>query len=249
MQPLLFVRNDPFETFGIAPSAVGGAGADFRVYEAVDGAKRPSLDGFSGIVVFGSSFNVGEAGSRPFINEVAELAREAVGRGMPLLGVCFGAQLLAWALGSKVERAPVREIGFVPVRPSPRAADDPLLAHYRNGDLVFQWHMDTFDLPAGAEILATGDAVANQAFRLGERAWGVQFHFEIDASEIDLWLDEFDREGDLQDDWGTTPQQVRDAVRTHIAGHERAGRDVFGGFVAVAREWSGGSRTRRDTAS
>ena len=67
-----------------------------------------------------------------------------------------------------------------PLRPLAAAADDPLLSHYTDGDPVFQWHMDTFDLPGEAEQLATGDEVAAQAFRIGDRTWATQFHFEID---------------------------------------------------------------------
>ena len=109
---------------------------------------------------------------------------------MPFLGICFGAQVLAWSLGAKIRKAPVREIGYVPLRPLGAAADDPLLSHYTDGDPVFQWHMDTFDLPGEAEQLATGDEVAAQAFRIGDRTWATQFHLEIDRPEIDQWIDD-----------------------------------------------------------
>ena len=68
------------------------------------------------------------------------------------------------------------------------AADDPLLSVYDDGDMVFQWHMDTFDLPAGATLLATGDDVTNQALRLNDVTWATQFHFEIDVPHVDQHL-------------------------------------------------------------
>jgi GMP synthase (glutamine-hydrolysing) len=96
VKPVLLVRNDPFETFGIAPSAFAEAGVPVRVLEAIDpDAPRPSLDEVSGVVVFGSSSNVEHADEQPFIKELRELTLEALERDLPYLGVCFGAQVLA----------------------------------------------------------------------------------------------------------------------------------------------------------
>ena len=107
------------------------------------------------------------------------------------------------------------------MRPDPAAAADPLLGHYRDGDMVFQWHMDTFEPPAGATLLATGDRVRNQAFRAGERTWGVQWHFEIDRPELEFWLDTFSHEGDLDAEWGKSPDEVR-AEADALPGSPRA---------------------------
>jgi GMP synthase-like glutamine amidotransferase len=100
--------------------------------------------------------------------------------------------------------------------------------------MVFQWHMDTFELPRDAVLLAKGDRVRNQAFRLGDRTWGTQFHFEIDEPEIVLWLTAFSENKDLASTWGKTPEQVRDEARLHLAAHERRGRELFRRFAALA---------------
>ncbi len=102
--------------------------------------------------------------------------------------------------------------------------------------MVFQWHMDTFEPPAGATLLATGDRVRNQAFRAGERTWGVQWHFEIDRPELEFWLDTFSHEGDLDAEWGKSPDDVRAEADAHLATHERKGRELFARFVGVVRE-------------
>ena len=141
-------------------------GNQTRIWDAIDNEPAPQLGDVSGIVVFGSSYNVEHAEEHPFIDRAAAMSLEAVSRGLPVLGVCFGAQLLAWALGGEVRKAPVREIGFEPIRPSAGAATDPVLSIYDDGDHVFQWHMDTYELPDGAELLVTGDRVTNQAFRM-----------------------------------------------------------------------------------
>jgi GMP synthase (glutamine-hydrolysing) len=236
VKPILLVRNDAYETFGVARKSLADAGAPTRVWDAIDGEPAPPLDDVSGVIVFGSTSNIEHAAEQPFIEASAALTRECVDGDVPLLGVCFGAQLLAWSLGADVFKAPAREIGFEPIIPTAAAASDDLLDHYRPGDRVFHWHMDTYDLPDGAELLATGDPVANQAFRVGRRAWGVQFHVEIDAAELEQWLTEFARVGDLEREWGKPPDRVRAEAERYLAEHEQKGAEVFRRFAVAARE-------------
>lgn len=234
MDPILLVRCDPEETFGIARGALETAGAATVTWEALDGDPRPPLDGISGVVLFGSSYNVEHAEEQPFIKEARELTLEAIDRALPYLGICFGAQLLAWSLDATVLKAPVREVGYEPIRPTPAARGDELLSHYEDGDLVFQWHMDTFEMPAGAVPLATGDQVRNQAYRVGDRTWGVQWHFEIDRREIDMWLGSFEQaDGPLERSWGKSAQRIRDEASRLQDRHEAKGREVFTRFAGT----------------
>jgi GMP synthase (glutamine-hydrolysing) len=237
MGPILLVRCDPEETFGVAPSALEAAGAPSTIWEALDGAPRPSLDGVGGVIVFGSSYNVEQASEQPLIKEVRELTLDAIDRGVPFLGICFGAQLLAWSLGREVVRAPEREVGYEPISPTGAAAGDPLVGHYVDRDRVFQWHMDTYELPEGATLLATGDLVRNQAFRVGELTWGIQWHLDVDRPEVDLWLGSFEqRPGhDLEAMWGKAAAAVRDEADRFHEAHERKGREVFTRFAQISR--------------
>jgi GMP synthase (glutamine-hydrolysing) len=234
MTRILFVRCDASETFGVAPTAVRTGGGAFAVWNALGDDPRPPLDGVDGVVVFGSTFNVGHADEQPFIKETADLIGESLDRRIPFLGVCFGGQLLAWALDAQVGEGPVREIGFEPIRPTREAARDPLFSHFEDGDVAFQWHGDAFDLPAGATLLATGDSVRNQAFRIGDLAWGTQFHLEVNGAELDFWLNEFAKEGDLRSDWGKTEEEVRREADRYMADHEVRGREVFDRFTRIA---------------
>ena len=235
MTTILFVRCDASETFGVAPAAVRGAGATVDVWNALDGATpRPQLDGIGGVVVFGSTFNVEHANEQPFIKETADLIRETLDRRIPFLGVCFGGQLLAWALDAQVGEGPRREIGFEPIHPTDHAAHDLLFSHVADGDRAFQWHRDAFELPEGATLLARGDEVANQAFRVGDLAWGTQFHCEVNLSELEFWLEEFAKGGDLRSEWGKSPQQVREEAERFMAEHESRGREVFERFTNLA---------------
>ncbi|MFM8998888.1 MAG: type 1 glutamine amidotransferase [Actinomycetota bacterium] len=235
MKPILFVRNDPVETFGVGPAAMEAAGVPVDVWHALDDRPAPSLDAVSGVVLFGGTCNVDDLDGHPFLRDVRAFTRAAIDGGTPVLGICLGAQLIARVLDRPVPRAPEPEVGFEPIRPTAAAADDPLLAHYADGDPVFHWHQDTFELPEGAVLLATGDRVANQAYRIGDRVWGIQFHLELDAAEYRMWIDHFHRiGGDLLRDWGKPADRVEDEVARWMVDAEARGREVFRRFADVA---------------
>jgi GMP synthase (glutamine-hydrolysing) len=236
MQPLLLVRADAAETFGIAPTAIADAGAQTRVWDAIGGESAPSLDEVAGVVVFGSAFNVEHADEQPFIHALRDLTLEALDRRTPYLGICFGAQILSWALGNPVEKAPVREVGYVPIRPTPAAIGDPVLEHYADGDMVFEWHMDTFVLPEGATLLVAGDDVTHQAYRIGDTTWATQFHCEIDRAEMELWIGEV--ADTVEAEWGKSPAALRHEADRHQTAHEVKGAEVFRRFVTIAKERS-----------
>jgi GMP synthase (glutamine-hydrolysing) len=237
VKPILFVRNDEVETFGIAPKAFAEQGVETVVLEAPDPrAAWPELDQVGGVVMFGGSMNVDQVEDHPFLARDRDLARAAVERGTPYLGICLGAQLLARAMEHEVFRAPVREIGFEPVRPLAAVGHDPLLSHYEDGDRVFHWHEDTLELPDGAVQLVAGDRIPVQAFRVGELAWGVQFHFEIDREEIEAWLEDAGAAGGLEAKWGKSSERVREEADALLAEHEAKGLEVFRRFARIVNE-------------
>jgi len=239
MKPILLVKNDPVETLGVAPGALKDAGADILLLDAADpGAPRPRLDEVAGVVMFGGTMNVDEVDAHPFLKEDIDLTREALAREVPFLGICLGAQILARALEIPVVRAPVKEVGFEPVRPTASAPSDPIMSIWSDGDMAFQWHQDTMDLPPGAELLAGGDRVEVQAYRVGRCAWATQFHFEIDAAELELWLDEASEEMDLLEVWGKSSAEMRREATHHMAAHEARGAEMFARFARIAMDGS-----------
>jgi len=151
------------------------------------GCSLPSPEEFDGLVVLGGPASAYD--STPTIRAELTLIEKTLNAGKPFLGICLGAQLLAKAGGAEVYPATRGEYGVGIVRPTPEAANDPLLERVARWEAfsVFQWHGDTFDLPEGARLLAEGDVCKNQAFRLG-RAWGIQFHVETDAETLWEWL-------------------------------------------------------------
>ena len=173
MKPLLCIRNDRDDTLGITCSTLATAGVPLMRLDAFDASVQwPALEEISGLIIFGGEMNVDEVDVHPQLLTQRDLMRRAVDAGLPVLGICLGAQMLARAFGARVFRAPVRELGFKPVRVSDEGERDLLLGAFSTGDLVFQWHEDTFDLPDGADLLVAVDDVPNQAFRLGRTAWG-----------------------------------------------------------------------------
>src|SRR5262249_24611509 len=117
-----------------------------------------------------------------------ELIRQAIGQGLPVLGICLGAQLIAKALGAPVYANGGKEIGWYDVASTPPTKDDPLFKDFGAEEKIFQLHSDTFELPAGAEPLATSRTWPCQAFRYGTNVYGLQFHLEVDEPLIERWL-------------------------------------------------------------
>jgi GMP synthase-like glutamine amidotransferase len=163
------------------------------------GASVPeSLEDGDLLVVMGGSMGVGDVGDPrfPFLGHEIELLRKVLAAGQPALGVCLGSQLLAAAAGGRVYPnrrpdangilRPAPEVGFGEVRLL-GVGREPVLAGLPERLPVLHWHGDTFDLPAGAVRLAESDVCANQAFRIGRRAYGLQFHIETDADLARTW--------------------------------------------------------------
>jgi GMP synthase (glutamine-hydrolysing) len=234
MKPVLGIRNDRDDTLGITSAALAEAGAPLIRLDAFEAEVRwPDLEAIGGLIVFGGEMNVDEIDRHPYLQTQRELVRRAVEAGLPVLGICLGAQMLARAFDAPVYRAPVRELGFKPVRVTDFGQRDALLGAFQTGDRVFQWHEDTFDLPAGADLLVAGDDVPIQAFRLGGNAWGVQFHLEADADGLEAWLRV--AEPSLSRVWKRTADEVRDELRIYLPAQQQRSRVLLAAFADQVR--------------
>lgn len=150
------------------------------------GDSIPDPDQVNGLVVMGGPMGAYETDIYPFLAEECRLLGELAHRNCPVLGICLGSQLLAKALGADVFPGNRPEIGFGFVELTPTGKQDPLFAEAGSSIPVVHWHGDTFDLPEGAALLASSEEYAQQAFRFGSCAYGLQFHIEPDSS---TWLD------------------------------------------------------------
>ena len=185
---LLIVQHVPHERLGTFEPALASGGMIRYLNAADERAEWPSLDEVDGLVVMGGPQSVSEQARDPFLKRELALLREALTRGRPILGVCLGAQLLSAALGGRVTKSPQKEIGWYPLMREPGADGDALCAPFGQTETVFQWHGDTYSLPQGAVRLASSPQCREQAFRYGDRVYGVQFHLEMTAAMIRAWM-------------------------------------------------------------
>lgn len=202
------------------------AGYAVELLRPFAGDAVPDLDGtVAGVVVHGGPFVVYAEDAFPFLADEHRLIRQALDAGVPLLGICQGAQSMARVLGAEVG-APdhgLHEFGYYEVRPTAEGAAEGFLP----GPLVVcQAHYHQFGIPDGAVRLAESDVYPNQAFRWGERAWGLQFHAEVTPTGFRRWAN---------DSWAdhTAPgAQSADEQERLMALHDGAQANWYAGFLA-----------------
>jgi GMP synthase-like glutamine amidotransferase len=177
-----------------------------------------------------------DAGADPLLRAESQLLREAVERGVPVLGVCLGGQLLAHALGGGVRRLPVRHVAWAPLEPLPAAAGDPVLGSLPPGAAGLHWNEDGFDLPAGATELLRSPAGSGEGFRAGARAWGVQFHPEMDEPALEGWYEDW---YPALEQAGVSEADARAGDRRHLPGQRALSEAIFAGFGRVVARGRG----------
>ncbi len=177
------LQHVPFEGIGCMADWLAERDARIGYTRFFQDPELPSLEGLDLLIAMGGPMSVNDETELPWLAEEKRFVRQAVEQGLPVLGVCLGAQLIASALGAKVYPGPHKEIGWLPIRGLP----DPGFAFPARAR-VFHWHGETFDLPPGAVRLAESAACANQAFRIGERVMGLQFHLETTPESADAIL-------------------------------------------------------------
>jgi GMP synthase-like glutamine amidotransferase len=168
-----------------------GVDVDTRRVFAGDAIPRDTV-GLDGVLFMGGPMSATSDEGFPSRDAEVRLLSDALRVGVPTLGVCLGAQLLALAGGGAVLRGTYGpEIGWSPVHLTPACRDDRLFTGLPDALTVLQWHGETFEAPPGSQRLATGKPYANQAFRIGDMAWGVQFHLEVTAAAVDDFMAAF----------------------------------------------------------
>ena len=164
----------------------------YRILNLESNPLFPDQDDLTHIILLGGPMNVYEEDRYPFLRKEDLFIKEAIQRGKKVLGICLGAQLIAKALGAKVYKAIVREVGWYNIQVTQEGPRDPLFSDLPGTFPAFQWHEDTFDLPKSAKLMATSYPVSNQAFRYGEGTYGLQFHLEVTEKMIRNWIDEYE---------------------------------------------------------
>jgi GMP synthase-like glutamine amidotransferase len=198
MPRVLAFRHVPFEGLGWIEQALRAHAIDFDYADLYAQPAPPAEPAdYDGLIFLGGPMSVNDG--LPYLRSEEAYIRQAIGCGIPVLGVCLGSQLIARALGAQVRRNPVKEIGWFDICLTPSGRSDPLFETFAGSETVFHWHSETFELPPGAELLASSERCRNQAFRIGATVYGLQFHLEVTPAMIAGWCREDENCGDVRE--------------------------------------------------
>jgi GMP synthase (glutamine-hydrolysing) len=215
---------------GVFGEVAAARGHELEEWSLAWGTPPPRpIDDYGAVFVFGGAMHADQDDHHPWLRDENFFIQRLLDLHVPVLGVCLGAQLIAKACHAGVGPAPESEIGWHEVELLAAARSDPLLGTLPGRFEAFQWHHYTYGVPAGAAELARS-LVCTQAFRLGEAAWGIQFHAEVTQRQILGWIDEAGHELP-----GTADELVAE-TEGKIATWNELGRRLCGGFLHVAEE-------------
>ncbi len=215
---------------GVFGDEVGARGHELEPWSLAWGTPPPRpIDAYDAVFLFGGAMHADQDDRHPWLREEKFFIRRLLDLHVPTLGVCLGAQLIARAAHAPVRPAPEPEIGWVEVELTEQAADDPVLGGFPERFPAFEWHFYRHELPACGVELAR-NPTCTQAFRLGDAAWGVQFHPEVTLEIVERWVAE-------------APDEVPGSAEALIAETEERidewqglGRSLCAAFLDVAAE-------------
>lgn len=202
---VLILKNVPTEGPGTMVEYLEGALIPFLEVELSGAEPVPTTGEYDALVVLGGPMGVYDAAAHPNVGPALGAIREALDAGRRVLGVCLGAQMMAHVLGAEVFKGPAEELGWHPVELTQAGREDRAMAALREGMgggpmTVFHWHGDTYDLPAGAVRLAGSDMYEQQAFRMGDGAYALQFHIEATPTMVASWMRGLEAAGPVNED-------------------------------------------------
>jgi GMP synthase (glutamine-hydrolysing) len=178
------------------------------------------------VLVFGGAMHADQDLHHPWLREEGFFLQRLLDLHLPVLGICLGAQLLAKAAQASVQPSSEFEIGWFPVELTDAGVEDPVLGRLPHTFEAFQWHYYDHGIPAGGVELAR-NRICTQGFRLGENAWGVQFHPEVTLVQVENWIEE-------EEDLPVDKNVLLAETRQRIDEWNKLGRDVCAGFVEAA---------------
>jgi GMP synthase (glutamine-hydrolysing) len=210
---------------GVFADAVDAEGHELVEWRVADEPAPP--DEPDAVVVLGGTMHVDQEERHGWLRNEKALLRRWLADRVPILGVCLGGQLLAEALHAPVRRLPSPEVGWSTVELTPEAEDDPVFTDLPVRFAALQWHSYAFELPEGAVPLARNERCL-QAYRVGEVAWGLQFHAEVRRTTLETWIEAAGNEGSID------PDRLLAESDDRIAAWNTLGTKLCTRFLAVA---------------
>jgi GMP synthase (glutamine-hydrolysing) len=219
---------------GVFAEAVRAGGSSLDEWLIAERDEPPADPfGYDAVFTLGGAMHVDQGDRHGWIAKEKALLRELLERRVPLLGLCLGGQMIASAAGVTPGRAARPEIGWFGVELTPEGRDDALLAPLAPEFEAFEWHSYEFPLPPGAVPLARTD-LCLQAFRLGELAWGLQFHPEVSTADARAWIDDYRSDEDAVR-IRLDPAVLRAETEEKIGAFNRLGRVLCQRWLEIAR--------------
>ena len=224
MKKVLFLQHGDVDKPGLLADALSASGIGLEVFHAWRDGGCPSLKEFQALALGGGGQSAWEVVKYPYLETECGLVREALGLGIPVLGLCLGAQLIARALGAEVRRAARKEIGFFPVELHAAGCSDPVVGALPARFPATHWHGDVFDIPPGAVCLGSSALTPHQILRCGPNGLGFQFHLEMTPPLFEELV--WDSEAFFRDA-GLSPDALIREAREVLPGLEPSAREVF----------------------
>jgi len=191
---VVIFQHVPYEGPGIITDMLEGRGIPFVVIHGYDDDVLPHTPaGYSGVISMGGPMSAND--DLAWLEKEKIFLAQAVERGLPVMGICLGAQLLAASVGGKIYSGSELEVGWGEVSLTREGRSDEIFSAVEDPLPVLHWHGETFDLPEDSALLASSEMYPNQAFRLGSNAYGLQFHLEVTGEMVKEWIEEDGRPG------------------------------------------------------
>lgn len=231
---ILAIVHDADAGPGVFGELARERGHELHDWGIAAGSRAPEAPaGYDAVLSLGGSMDAHEYDRHPWLAEEQALLGELARAGRPVLGVCLGAQILARAAGGDSGPMAEPEIGWCEVQVSETGTGDPLLGPLAPGFSALQWHSCAFTTPPGTPPLA-GSRRCPQAYRAGERAWGIQFHAEVTLADFERWID--DHLAHENGHGPADPEALRAQTRARIGAWNAFGRALFGRFLDAAAD-------------
>lgn len=233
----LAIVHQPDAGPGVFAEAIAESGWDLETWTPPSQPRPADVNPYHAVLTFGGAMHPDQDAEHPWLAAERELLATCVERDIPLLGVCLGAELVAQASGGEARREPDPEIGWFDIALTDRGEDDLLLAALSPAFEAFQWHSYSCILPANAIELARS-AAGLAAYRVGARAWGIQFHAEVTQADAEHWIHDYRSDGDAVR-IGLDPDALLAETRNKIAASNDLGAAICTRFLGLAASSEG----------